>query len=106
MFLNKFTGQFLDTKVINSIYDDLIQIKKYSRNKEEYRNYLVSKRIKDLGNSWILTHKAIDSALFELRYSKMSSYELCKTYNKVAKSIQSYHKELLKLCKQFAKGGK
>lgn len=106
MFLNKFTGRFLDTGVINSIYDDLIEIKKYSRNKDEYRNYLVSRRIKDLGNSWIFTHKAIDRALFELRYSKMSSYELCKVYNKVAKSIQSYHKELLKLYSQLLRGGR
>lgn len=84
----------INTKIINDIIDDAIQIKHNSLNKEAFRNTLIQQRLTRMNNSSLLTVSDINS-LSQNISSCESEYKLAVALKKIYRVLKDYHKELI-----------
>lgn len=84
----------INTKILNDVLDDLIQIKRNAVDKEAFRNKLIAQRLKRFNNASLLNANDIDRLTRNLA-SCESEYKLSLDLKRIYKVLKDYHKELL-----------
>lgn len=84
----------INTKVINDILDDVIQMKHNARNKEAFRNRLIQQRLNYVNNRSLLSVEDINKLTRNIS-SCESEYKLSIALKRLYNVLKNYHKELL-----------
>ena len=85
----------LNYKVINSMLDDLIEIKSNCNNKFNFRCALISNRLDCMNKNNVIYSKNIKNLINNIRENKESEYKLSRALKKVFETLNRYQNELI-----------
>ena len=85
----------LSCTVINSMLDDLIEIKSNSTNKSNFRYKLISKRLDCMNMNSGITSKDIENSISIIKENKESEYKLSRALKQVFETLNRYQNQLM-----------
>ena len=85
----------LSCTVINSMLDDLIEMKCNSINKSNFRYKLISKRLDCMNMDSGISPKDIENSISILKENKESEYKLSRALKQVFETLNRYQNQLI-----------
>ena len=87
----------LNPRVLNSIADDLIEIKSNAANKNAFRNDLIAARLNLINQSRLLDRKAIDKMVKSLSDESINPNKLKRALKLINSQLRQHYKYLLSI---------
>ena len=85
----------LSCNVLNSMLDDLIEIKSNATNKSNFRYKLISKRLDYMNKNNVINSKDIENSISIIKENKESEYKLSRALKQVFETLNRYQNQLI-----------